>query len=180
MLTADAPSGLPLGNPLDFLAADHGALRSICADLTALVNEGAIGCARTDALRGYLREGLADHLADEEMDLFPLLREKTHADADTVSVLDRLLEDHVELRVRVRGVLAGLNRVMETQGVLTRQEADACAAFSALKLRHVIIETAILLPIARGVLSVCDLQILSDRMLSRRGLDRLMVRADAG
>ncbi len=172
-------TGLPFGNPLDFLAADHLTLCRICADLTALVETDTVGTDRVEAIRGFPGEGLADHLADENQDLFPLLRQKCLADDDTVSALDRLCADHTEIQTDLQGVLTGLNRVVDPHEGFTRQEADIFAAFSAFKLRHVIVETAIVLPIARGRLSLRDLRHLSDRMLCRRGLDRLMVRAGA-
>ena len=86
---ATAP-GLPFGNPLDLLAEDHWTLRQICSDLDRLATSGPLDPERIGALLGFLGEALADHLADEEEDLFPMLRQKCDIDDEILPTLDRL------------------------------------------------------------------------------------------
>ena len=109
-----------------------------------------------------------------------MLRQKCDSEDEILPTLDRLCADHAQVRSSLKGVMAGLHRTMEAHQGLSPQETETCKTFAALKLRHVILENAIVLPIARVRLSRRDLQDLSDRMLRRRRLDRLAGGVNAG
>jgi hypothetical protein len=67
-----------------------------------------------------------------------------------------------------RQVCAALERAIASDTTVTPQEAAAVTAFAAQERRHLIVENAIVLPLARVRLTPQDLETLRRRMLQRR------------
>ncbi len=158
-----------LPNPLDHIAEEHLRLREICGRLDELV--AAVpqpDRARAAEVLAHLKVALPRHVQDEEDDLFPLLRRRSEGDEDISDTLDRLIADHGEGRTAVARVCAALERSVTSDTAFTPEEAAAVAAFAARERRHLIVENAIVLPLARVRLTSRDLTKLRRRMMRRR------------
>ncbi|TDK49637.1 hemerythrin domain-containing protein [Antarcticimicrobium luteum] len=162
-----------LPDPLDHIAEEHLRLREICGWLDALVAaEPQRDPTRVSEALVHLKIVLPRHVRDEEGDLFPLLRRRSGGDDDIGDTLDRLTADHVSSRQARAPVIAALERIAATgDAALTAQEGAAVAAFAAHERRHLIVENAIVLPLARVRLTRSDLKSLRVRMIERRRAD---------
>ena len=93
-----------LARPLDFVAAEHYRLRAALTQLDGLAR-GGMGDGRrklAKALLRYFSEDYALHLADEEADLFPLLRHRCSEDAAFVASLSCAPRASAKRRKRTR------------------------------------------------------------------------------
>jgi hemerythrin-like domain-containing protein len=140
---------------IEILASEHAALRAACADLEVI---GAAARPEAEAARNVaarLRAVLPRHMAEEEAFLFPLLRERAEPEDEIDRILARLTLEHEEGGAVMRPVLDLLDRIGDGYAS-SPEERVAIGAFAAAKLRHISIETAIVLPIARMRLSAAD------------------------
>jgi len=82
--------------PIEFIYQEHARLRACCEQLVELSDNLESENATTAAasILDYLENELPLHLADEEEDLFPLLRQCSSSDDNIVSVLKLLCVAH--------------------------------------------------------------------------------------
>ncbi len=159
--------------PLEFLHAEHDHQRIKCAALERLAKDATYAGAREDAklVLDYLRDELAFHLADEEEDLFPMLRRRALPDDGIEEALALLEHEHREDLESGEMVAGDLQRLAD--GV---PPADATAfamnamAFSVTQRRHLAWENGVVLPLAHKRLTEADLIKLGRKMAARRGL----------
>lgn len=156
------------GNPLDALAADHYRQRLILADLERLAASIDRDNDDVAALLMHIEIEMPMHTLDEDEDLFPLLRRRAAPEDRMDRLLARLDAEHdsikalaAEVRDILRGVLAG-----DMPG-----DRTPLHGFTSAYRRHMILENAVLLPLARARLTQADLADLRSRMAARRGLD---------
>ena len=162
-----------LDSPLDFIAEDHLREREICA-LMDRIAAAANGDADTEAatnILAFLRNELPLHLKDEEEDLFPLMQARCDPDDQIDTVIERLLRDHQHALSDTRAVVAILEARIGSADDLSAADRRALTDFAAHARRHLILENAIILPIARARLSADDMAGLTAPMRRRRGLD---------
>lgn len=162
-----------LGNPLDFIHEDHLRKRLICAMLDRIATDAVPDRDEVAHVREYLARELPLHLADEEEDLFPLLRRACEAEDEIGKVIERLTSDHVHAAEDTPRVIADLVALLPAAGAPDQEMRGRLARFAAQARRHLIFENAIILPFARLRLKGRDLESLCLRMAQRRGLDRL-------
>ena len=161
-------------HPLDMLAACHERIRRTCALLVRLaghlsahgVDEEARDAARS-ALRYFDTAG-QDHHRDEEQDLFPaIVHHVPSVELNAARALvARLREEHLRLDAAWREMRTRLAWVAEDDS--PELDAAAAAAFAAAYERHIALEEAELLPLARRVLPAAALEALGRRMARRR------------
>jgi iron-sulfur cluster repair protein YtfE (RIC family) len=168
-----------LGNPLDFIAEDHLRERQICALIDGVANAAHADLADVQNILSFLGEELTMHLEDEEAGLFPMMSDKCHAEDDIDSVIERLRSDHAKMGGAVPQVRQSLERLLSGAPPLAEDQRAMLTEFASETRRHLIVENAIILPIARARLDTDDLDALRLGMLRRRGLDRLMEELDA-
>lgn len=168
-----------LGDPLDLIAEEHRLDREIFASLDAFAERGVIATEEAERVLSFLGEGLGTHLGDEHEDLFPLLRRRCVPEDEIDRILERLAREHAEACDELPEVRRILDEAAASEGPLTPEASAMLAAFARHARRRLILETAIVLPIARLRLTEADRETLRLRMLRRRGLDRLMDAADA-
>lgn len=158
-------------HPLEFLEGHHDRQLLICAALEHLAEEPeAADVAETAGMvLDYFRVELPLHIADEEEDLFPLMRARSHEDEgfeETVAMLEAEHESDLDLHDRLVPVLAVLAR-----GIAAEQHAvfarDAIS-FSTLQRRHLAWENGTILPLARVCLLEADLEVMARSMTQRR------------
>ena len=161
-----------LREPLEWLFAEHFRHRQWCRLIETLAQSTVYDEARLDAAIGFLRHDIPLHIQDEEDDLFPLLRRRARREDDIGRILGLLSADHRNDHDHVRPLLAGLKAARSAQRApgadlaLSRRMLD----FVTLERRHIALENAIVLPLARLRLRSGDLVALSGRLAARRGM----------
>lgn len=164
--------------PLEMLSACHARIEQQCATLRRLVPHLAAHGADADAraaaagVMRYFDVSAPHHHADEEVDLFPALREAV-AGSDPVCIrelAEALSAEHRELEARWARVRAVLERV--AAGDATRLASADVEALVGLYERHIEREERELLPMAARLLSDAELDAAGRAMRERRGIDR--------
>jgi len=170
----DTPAGYD--DPLGMLLGCHrriekkiATLKALCAHLSAKgIDAEAITAAQGVLL--YFDVAAAHHHADEEQNLFPMLRQRItdEAERERFERLDaQLRAEHREIeRVwsRVRRPLEAL-----AEGIMrTIPETDA-RAFATLYSRHIELEEGVFRSLTQRWLGASDLVALGRAMAERRG-----------
>jgi len=168
-----------LGNPLDLLLQDHLFEREICAKLGRMASADNPDLADLPLMLGFLRFARPLHHEDEEADLFPLLRRRCLPEDEIDRAIARLTGDHDAARPETRRTIAILERIEAGGRAPDTDERRALADYAARTERHLTLENAVILPLARSRLTPADLETLRRGMLARRGLDRVMEKDDA-
>lgn len=165
-------SVLLLKNPLNFIAEDHLRLRTMCAELDRLTDTTTIEGAAISAMIEYLTHELPLLLSDEDDDLMPLVLARAEQEDELPKLAARLEEEHRKITDLLKAVTTGLSGLALTTS-LTDDLRTAMREFTNAARRHVILENAVLLPLARTRLTEDDLHKLRAGMLKRRGLENL-------
>jgi hemerythrin-like domain-containing protein len=159
-------------NAIEFLLAEHLNHRRMCAALEDLAAAPDYDPALIAAMLDFIRFDLTLHVIDEEEDVFPLLRARCHPDDEIDDVLTRLSREHAEDKT-----LAGRARDVLNACLIARLPpsamgggAEALTAFAVHERRHLALENAIIIPLARRRLSPDDIQALGARFKARRRL----------
>jgi hemerythrin-like domain-containing protein len=123
------------------------------------------------SIRRYFNEAAPRHHEDEEVDMFPRLRERLAADANaTVSgVVDQVEADHLQMAglwKRLDATLAEIQR-----GKPTELDPALIERFATLYHHHIDAEERVLLPAMKRAFSKRDWQAIGRAMAERRGLD---------
>jgi hemerythrin-like domain-containing protein len=166
----EAAPGELLDDPLAFLFAEHWRHRQFCRALEEVAAMAAVPPGLLRRLAAFLGADMAVHVQDEEEDLFPLLRLRAEADDGLERVLGILGADH--------DAGLALARDLRTRLAEAAQEGIGPAAapglpesigrFVAHKRRHIALENAVVLPIARLRLTPEDMAAMSRTMTERR------------
>lgn len=161
-----------LAEPLDWFFAEHFRHRQFCR----LVNEVAMAHVfdgeRITRLVEFLRNDLPLHIIDEEQDLFPLLRRRVLPEDEVEQALGMLSAEHKADAVLAQQVRDCLEDCLARQAAPGMDPAarKVLQGFAAQELRHLALENAVVLPIARLRLSPHDLEGMSRRLAARRGI----------
>ncbi len=167
MLPSPAPG---FDAPLAMLRACHERIQRQCATLaklaTHLRRDGLTDDARQAAtgIHRYFSSAGRQHHADEEQDLFPMLR----TEPALSGLLDTLAREH--------GVMENLWRQLDPLLAAPDTIHDLNAftqlagEFNALYRQHIARENSELLPLAAQLLSVEQQRELGARMAARRGV----------
>lgn len=156
-------------NPLDFIAGDHMREREVCTLIDRLVAEGRLQASETRQITGFLTTRLPDHLDDEEIDLFPMMRMRCEAEDEIEKVIEKLRSDHTHAFADAPAI-AALIEGAGAGAALSDAERALMTGFADHARRHLILENAVVLPIARARLTGDDLATMKRHMLARRGL----------
>lgn len=159
--------------PIDFLLADHYRQRTLCRLLDGIVAEppGLATQVPAAAVCTYLRRDLPWHVADEEIQLFPRLRERAHPGDGTADMLALLEREHGGDQDQANDLLENLDRL--ARGLAPIDVATFAArvrAFAEVHRRHLAWENAMVVPLARRLLSVADKVEIGRNMARRRAL----------
>lgn len=161
-----------LDEPLDYLFADHFRERCLTQALRKFAAVGSAPRVEADHVIAYLLHEQPLHHADEEEDLFPLLRRRARPDDELGPILAQLAEDHRRLAPMVDEIVAVLGAQPAKDLVrLRRHMRELLKAYAANEAHHVAIENGIVLVMARKRLNAADLQTMSHAMKARRGVN---------
>jgi iron-sulfur cluster repair protein YtfE (RIC family) len=157
-------------DPIEFILAEHLNHRRMCRALERLAAADEFDAAKITGLLDFIRFDLTLHVIDEEEDFFPMLRQRCQAEDVVDEVLERLTLEHAEdkaLSVRVRDVLNACLIIRNPPHAI-EGGPEALAAFAKHEMRHLTLENAVIVPLARRRFNAEDLRILSKRLLVRR------------
>ena len=154
-------------SPLEFLLDEHMRQRALFGLLDNLSVGAHLGAAYLEAVICFLKSDFALHVLDEEEDLFPLLRRRVNDDGQLEHLLGKLSSEHIRDRERARLILIGLN----DGAPFSIEFLEMLRDFSGSERRHLIVENAIIIPLARACLSETDLVMIGVRMAARRGME---------
>lgn len=165
------PSSL-FAEPIEYIFAEHFRQRVLCNLLEELAETYNADRELIKAVLAFLRNDFGLHVIDEEEDLFPLLRRRALPDDRIDDVLGELSHDHALDQSDARRIMDALEATTE-QTASVSFDADTTTLlhrFSRNEHRHLILENAIVLPLARTRLTADDLRNLGWRMAARRGV----------
>lgn len=172
-LTESLPPSL-FATPLDRIFADHFRQRTLCRVFDRIAEGAATPPVLIGAAVRFLATQIEVHWTDEEDDLFPLLRSRATADDRIQDILTSLARDHDASRLARDRILDGLGRIDRAGGTPAPALAAMLHDFATRERRHLCLENAIVLPIARARLGHQDLVVLGQRMAARRGVPLVM------
>ena len=161
-------------DPLAMLHACHDRIEAHCVTLEKLVaylpRHGCDSAARQAAanILRYFDTAGPNHHADEERDLFPLLRANSHGPEaiELAALLENLMTEHRLMEQAWQDVRVGL--VAVTTGSGTTLDKPAVSGFTALYRSHIETENSRLLPLANALLTPAQLAGLGETMTARR------------
>ena len=167
-----APPASLFKDPIEYIFADHFRQRTLCSALNQIAEAEMIDVELAEAALEFLQKEFGPHVLDEEEDLFPLLRLRAEAEDDINRVLDQLSEEHAADEADANRIIALLEQLLRSGdlSVIDEEATELLARFAANERQHLIVENAIVLPLARARLSEADKQKLGKRMAARRGL----------
>lgn len=150
-------------NPLAYIAEEHLRQREVCAALDRLAADAqANGSLATEVLQ-HLTTYLPRHIRNEEADLFPLLRQRSDPSDEINETLDRLHDSHVQSLTLMTPVRKILQRLITKNAAPSATEAANLKQFADHERRHLIVENAIVLPLARARLTQKDIRFLQQK-----------------
>ncbi len=169
-----------LQNPLDFMAEDHMREREVCTLIDRIVEGEPVDSKDIAIMRAFLIDDLPQHLADEECDLFPLMLERCDPDEEIDKMITRLQADHRHAIGDSQAIAALIVANADRKKTLSDTVFAKMSDFATHARRHLILENAILLPLARARLTKTDLETMRAHMLERRGQATEQVAGHAG
>jgi iron-sulfur cluster repair protein YtfE (RIC family) len=161
-----------LTEPLEWYFAEHYRHRQFCRLVATVAAAHVFDGARITAVLEFIRNDLALHIIDEEEDLFPLLRRRALPEDDIEGALGRLAAEHKADAVCAQTVREHLEACLASRSApgMNTAARRALQDFASQELRHLALENAVVLPIARLRLTEDDLRAMSRRLAARRGI----------
>lgn len=158
-----------LAQPLDFIVADHHRHRVLCHLCEKLAEDETFDAGLAGAIADHIETEHAAHIADEEQDLFPLLKRRAKREDEIGRVLEQLTEDHAEDERLAARIVNGLRRrIAHPEIPMSAGLRRTLRSFAVCERRHLAIENAIVIPLAKVRLSAQDRADLAGRMTARR------------
>jgi hemerythrin-like domain-containing protein len=157
--------------PIEYLQAEHYRQRIVMQHLEFLTrwDRGPTWQAVARGALRYLTEDLALHIADEEQDLFPLLRRRARPDDGIKSIMAVLTAEHGGDEAMASAVIRELELLVATpRATPSGRFHGAVRAFVETQRRHLSWENAVVLPLAAKRLSRADQRRLGEAMAKRR------------
>lgn len=163
-----------LRDPIEYLVADHYRQRAVLNLVDTLARGRTTPAIRRRIaieVTTFMRVDLARHVADEEQDVFPLLRRRVAEGDDAIGILEQLRLEHEADERAGRGLVEGLALAVERPNAELPVGLKVVAhGFVEGQRRHLAWENAIIIPILRRCLTAADVVELARRMARRRGI----------
>ena len=167
----DPPPFALLADPLAYILAAHQRQRAVCNRLRGFALAHHVPRREADRMTAYLTEDLRLHQEDEDLDLYPALRRRALPADGLGMTLARLEAEHRQGAALAEHIAEALTASPAAAEVpLDAAAAEAMQAYAASELRHLAIENAVVLALARIRLKRPDLKTISRRMKARRGV----------
>ncbi|MBL8547824.1 MAG: hemerythrin domain-containing protein [Hyphomonadaceae bacterium] len=155
---------------IEFLLAEHLNHRRMCRALEDLADARDFDGLAITALVDFIRFDLTLHVIDEEEDVFPLLRRRCLPEDEVDEIIERLGREHAEdktLSERARDVLNACLMLRRPPQAI-EGGAEVLRAFAHHERRHLALENAVIIPLARRRLDTADIELLGRRFMARR------------
>lgn len=167
----DIPENL-YREPLEAIYADHFRALMVCRMLDGLgAQEQPKLVECLTGIRHFLEHDLPIHMADEEQDLFPLLRRRCRPEDEVDNLLALLSEEHARNADLATAIIQDLAELRTKGGPARREKLIVEATlFKELQRRHLAWENSVLLPLARSRLNAKDFEVLGRHMAARHGV----------
>ena len=170
--TSHAPEAFR--HPIAVIESDHAQQLALCDVLDRLLHNPRHGATteELEAARDYLRQDLPLHIADEEQDLFPLMRRRAAAGDDIEQMFELLLQEHKTDRRLNDELCSDVECLVGGQAFADPARFLMSAfTFAETQRRHLAWENTVVLKRARKCLTKADQTELGQRMAKRRGLE---------
>jgi hemerythrin-like domain-containing protein len=169
--------GAGFDQPVEMWLACHERVQRFAALLSRLAEHLAKQGADEDAqvtavsIRRYFNEAAPRHHEDEEVDMFPRLRERLDNERDkmVLDVLEQVEADHLEMAGLWKRLDAALAEVSRGKRVVLEQ--PLIDRFATMYVHHIDAEERVVLPALKKALSRNDWQAIGRSMAERRGLE---------
>ncbi|MGI9411038.1 MAG: hemerythrin domain-containing protein [Hyphomicrobiaceae bacterium] len=160
-----------LRRPLDYILADHLRQRVLCILCEQLADSQNLDTGIAKEVVTYLKTDMVVHVIDEEQDLFPLIRRRAQEEDDIEEALGQLSGEHATEEDLAAAITEGLESALGNPGeVLSDGLRQELKDFAQNERRHLALENATVMPLAKVRLTERDLKDLSARMAARRGI----------
>ena len=157
-----------LGNPLAYIAAEHGGQRALCNLIENLAGMPGFDREVARTILRYLGQDFSRHVRDEESDLFPILRERCLPEDEIETVLARLHAEHRDEHSRAGGVEHDLTVLLkQKRPAVDPALRERLFQYARSLRRHLALENSIVLPLARARMTQSDFVKLSTAMRNR-------------
>lgn len=177
----NAPAEHSFDTPIELLTDCHRRIEKFLGQMISIVNEcrgGELDKDHRQALETamrYFRQAAPLHTADEEVSLFPRLRQTSQQEAvGAFDLLDRLEQDHI-VAAESHTEVDGLVQAWLTEGFLETSDLERLSlelhGLRTLYDRHIALEDGTLFPLASRVLPPEEVAQVGREMAVRRGLD---------
>lgn len=175
-----APPATLFHEPIEYIFAEHYRQRILCKVLDEIAEEEFPDRDLLKAALEFLQTDFGPHVLDEEEDLFPLLQRRAKPEDEINEVLGQLSEEHAADETDAKQIIALLCSRVESKEpeTLRKKERELLKRFAVNERQHLVVENAIVLPLARARLIETDKQKLGMRMAARRGIDLSRVTHD--
>ena len=169
----DSPSPDLLCQPLGYLFADHFRQRILCQVFDTVADADVVDRSLAEVAVHFLKNDFGLHILDEEKDLFPMLRLRARPEDKIDALLVQLSEEHTADGIDAGDIVELLSVHLESTGdfIIKDHLRDLLKRFAANEREHIILENAIVLPLAEGLLSVKDLRQIGESMAARRNIN---------
>ncbi|WP_395646939.1 hemerythrin domain-containing protein [Terricaulis sp.] len=167
------PHAPPPEEAVDFILFEHLRHREMCTALERMAAAPAADAVEAAKLAQFIRHDLTLHILDEEELFFPLLRERCLPEDEIDAALQRMNREHAEdreLSAQVRLILLSIATEAKAPASI-KGGAEALRRFAQNQRRHMMLENAVLIPLARRRLTGGDLAALGQRLAARRRLE---------
>lgn len=167
----DFPEGLP-GDPIGWFLSEHQRHRQFCDLMRKAATAPVFDEELTTWLLDFVVHELAQHVWDEERDFFPMLRARALPEDEVDQVLSRLSSEHAKDLGHAQTVQEHLEACLRLRKPIgsSATRRRALQDFASQELRHLALENAVILPLARLRLTPQDLVTLGRKLAVRRGL----------
>lgn len=157
-------------SPIEAMRDEHMLQRQCFVALEKLAAETAPQPVVAEDILDTLEHDTPLHIADEELSLFPRLRQRAESDDDIEALLAKLSDEHAEARTAFDALKALLRRLAggATPDAAGRQ---LMLDVAAMEKKHLVLENAVLLPLAAARLTAEDKRLILDEMRARRAHD---------
>lgn len=160
-----SPDGL-IESPLDFIFAEHHRQREAATILT-MIADGDFNKRGVRSLIKFLETDFDIHIGDEEIVLFPVLKQHCLPEDNVARVIDRLQDEHREDE-STNEVVISILKSMGDENSLSKKDRRRLRVFAEHIRQHLALENGVLLPIARVRLGPPELKVLTRLLRERR------------
>lgn len=168
----EAPTENMLRDPVVWFFAEHYRHRQVFHKLCEIAKSVFLDVKQIEEILDFLEKELPLHIIDEEDDLFPLLRRRCQAEDRLERTLGLLSGEHAsDMDVGKQLVVVLREAIENKRSPATCEKAkEVIETFCKSQRRHIALENAVVLPIARLRLTKRDKRALGRRLAARRGL----------